>query len=198
MYFHDGLKKNWVPPWEFVRLVYCEGPHIKRIYQCITFNGLSHICATEECLLVWTSTNIEQPNNRELKHQTFLVPRTPPRSNFAAWQPLCMSRHSCAAVTGFKTWVLRLKPEVLQREFVIQKYKFFLRNHVFFIRKKQNFTQIFERHFQMNYSATIESQLSFSDKQTKFEVVYQLWWTKCWVCSSKRIPWFTGMESGLR
>ena len=44
---------------------------------------------------------------------------------------------------------------VLQREFVIQKYKFFLRNHVFFIRKKQNFTQIFERHFQMNYSVRI-------------------------------------------
>ena len=48
----------------------------------------------------------------ELKHQTFLVPRTPTGSIFAAWQPLRMSRRSWAAVTDFKTRVLRLKPEV--------------------------------------------------------------------------------------
>ena len=49
---------------------------------------------------------------RELKHQTILVPRTPTGSIFAAWQPLRMSRRSWAAVTDFKTRVLRLKPEV--------------------------------------------------------------------------------------
>ena len=192
MYFHDVLKKDWVPPWEFVRLVYCEGPHIKRIYQCITFNGLSHICAIEECLLVWTSTNIEQPNNHGRLPEVILQ-----HDSHCACQDILVLL-SQASKHEFSGKNQRFKFLVLQREFVIQKYKFFLRNHVFFIRKKQNFTQIFERHFQMNYSATMESQLSFSDKQTKFEVVYQFWWTKCWVCSSKRIPWFTGMESGLR
>ena len=49
---------------------------------------------------------------RELKHQTFLVPRTPTGSIFAAWQPLRMSRRSGVAVTDFKTRVLRLKPKV--------------------------------------------------------------------------------------
>ena len=57
-------------------------------------------------LWAWT------PLYRELKHQTFLVPRTPTGSIFAAWQPLRMSRRSWAAVTDFKTRVLRLKPEV--------------------------------------------------------------------------------------
>ena len=42
-------------------------------------------------------------------HQTVLVPRTPTGSIFAARQPLRISR---AAVTGFETRVLRLKPEV--------------------------------------------------------------------------------------
>ena len=51
-------------------------------------------------------------NSSELKHQTFLVSRTPTGSIFAAWQPLRMSRRSWAAVTDFKTRVLRLKPEV--------------------------------------------------------------------------------------
>ena len=49
---------------------------------------------------------------RELKHQTLLVPRTPTGSIVAAWQPLRMSRRSWAAVTDFKTRVLRLKPEI--------------------------------------------------------------------------------------
>ena len=49
---------------------------------------------------------------RELKHQTFLVPRTVTGSSFAAWQSLRMSRRCWAAVTDFKTRVLRLKPEV--------------------------------------------------------------------------------------
>ena len=48
-------------------------------------------------------------NSSELRHQTFLVPRTPTGSIFAAWQPLRMSRHSWAAE---RTRVLRLKPEV--------------------------------------------------------------------------------------
>ena len=51
-------------------------------------------------------------NSSELKHQMFLVSRTPTGSIFAAWQPLRMSRRSWAAVTDFKTRVLRLKPEV--------------------------------------------------------------------------------------
>ena len=42
----------------------------------------------------------------------FLVPRTPTGSIFVEWQPLRMSRRSWAAVTDFKTRVLRLKPEV--------------------------------------------------------------------------------------
>ena len=69
-----------------------------------------------------------------------------------------MSRHSCAAVTDFKTRVLRLKPEVQilgSSKRICHTKKFFPRNHVFFIRNKQNFRQIFERHFQMNYSVRI-------------------------------------------
>ena len=65
----------------------------------------------------WTC-NPEAPSsaptavNRELNHQTFLVPQTPTGSIFAAWHPLCMTSRSWAAVTEFKTRVLRLKPEV--------------------------------------------------------------------------------------
>ena len=51
-------------------------------------------------------------HTRELKHQTFLVPRTPTGCIFAAWQLLRLSRRSWAAVRDFKTRVLRLKPEV--------------------------------------------------------------------------------------
>ena len=47
---------------------------------------------------------------RELQHQTFLVPRTPTGSIFAARQSLRMSRRSWAVVADFKTRVLRLKP----------------------------------------------------------------------------------------
>ena len=54
----------------------------------------------------------QSANSSELKHQMFLVTRTPTGSIFAAWQPLRMSRRSWAAVTDFKTRVLRLKPEV--------------------------------------------------------------------------------------
>ena len=49
----------------------------------------------------------------------------------------------------FSGWNQRFKFWVLRRVFVIQKYKFFLWNHVFFVRKKQNLTQILERHFQL-------------------------------------------------
>ena len=56
--------------------------------------------------------NTSSVHIRELKHQTLLVPPTPTGSIFAAWQPLRMSRRSWAAVTDFKTRVLRLKPEV--------------------------------------------------------------------------------------
>ena len=42
----------------------------------------------------------------------------------------------------FKFWVLR-------------RVKFFVWNHVFFVRKKPNLTQIFERHFQLNYSVSV-------------------------------------------
>ena len=92
----------------------------------------------------------------ELKHQTFLVPRTPTGSIFAAWQPLRMSRRSWAAVTDFKTRVLRLKPgvQILGSSKNIRHTKAeILRLKSYFLRKKEtNFTQIFERHFQMNYS----------------------------------------------
>ena len=40
--------------------------------------------------------------------------------------------------------------------------KFFVWNHVFFVRKKQNFTQIFERHFQMNYSVGVRDCFTLS------------------------------------
>ena len=33
--------------------------------------------------------------------------------------------------------------------------KFFVWNHVFFVRRKQNLTQIIERHFQLNYSVRV-------------------------------------------
>ena len=39
--------------------------------------------------------------------------------------------------------------------FFIQKYKFFVWNHIFFVAKKQNLTQIFERHVQLNYSVGV-------------------------------------------
>ena len=55
---------------------------------------------------------VEQFQGNYLKHQTFLIPQTPTGSTFAARQPLRMSRRSWAAVTDFKTRVLRLKPEV--------------------------------------------------------------------------------------
>ena len=77
----------------------------------------------------------------------------PTGSIFAAWQPLCMSRRSWVMVTDFKMRVLRLKPEVhilgSSRSIRHTKVKFFVWNHVFFIRKKQNFHAklIFERHF---------------------------------------------------
>jgi len=58
---------------------------------------------------IWSLWN---SNFRELKHQTFLVPRTQTRRIFAAWQPLGMSRRSWVVVTDFKTQVLRLKAEV--------------------------------------------------------------------------------------
>ena len=59
-----------------------------------------------------TTTARLRRENRELMHQTFLIPRTRTGSIFAAWQPLRMSRRSWAAVTDFKTRVRRLKPEV--------------------------------------------------------------------------------------
>ena len=98
------------------------------------------------CEPCWHQVNAD----RQLKNQMFLVPRTPTRSIFAAWKPLLMSRRSWVAVMNFKTQILRLKPEVQilgssKTIFVIHKYKFFVWNHVFFVRKKQNFTQTFER-----------------------------------------------------
>ena len=118
-------------------------------------SALSEIFYDSEEELTYTSSVA----TRELKHQTFLVPRTPTGSIFAAWQPLRMSRPSWLAVTDFKTRVLGLKPEVQilrsSRSIRHTKVKFFVWNHVFFERKKQNFTQIFERHFQMNYSVGV-------------------------------------------
>ena len=71
-------------------------------------SALSEIFYDSEEELTYTSSVA----TRELKHQTFLVPRTPTGSIFAAWQPLRMSRPSWLAVTDFKTRVLGLKPEV--------------------------------------------------------------------------------------
>ena len=98
------------------------------------------------CEPCWHQVNAD----RQLKNQTFLVPRTPTRSIFAAWKPLLMSRRSWVVVINFKTPILRLKPEVQilgssKTIFDIHKYKFFVWNHVSFVRKKQNFTQTFER-----------------------------------------------------
>ena len=59
----------------------------------------------------------------------------------------------------FSGWNQRFKFWVFRRVCVIQKKKSFVRNHVFFVRKKQNFTQIFERHFQMNYSVSVRDGL---------------------------------------
>ena len=103
-------------------------------------------------LWAWT------PLYRELKHQTFLVPRTPTGSIFAAWQPLRISRRSWASVTDFKTRVLRLKPEVqiLGSSKSIRHTKVeILRLKSCFLRMKENLTQIFERHFQLNYSVGV-------------------------------------------
>ena len=59
-----------------------------------------------------TAQVVETSDTRGLKHQTFLVPRTPTGSIFAAWQPLRMWRRSWVEVTYFKTRVFRLKLEV--------------------------------------------------------------------------------------
>ena len=69
--------------------------------------GRPQLCPWWRCI-----SRLWRLDNRELKHQTFLVPRTPTGTIFAAWQPLRTSRRSWAAVTDFKTRVLRLKPEV--------------------------------------------------------------------------------------
>ena len=89
----------------------------------------------------------------ELKHQAFLVTRTPTGSIFAAWQPLRMSRRSWAAVTVFKTRVLRLKPEAHAQ--ILGSLKSIRHTKVeilhlkscFIVTKQKNVTQIFERHF---------------------------------------------------
>ena len=105
------------------------------------------------------SLDLSYADNRELKHQAFLVPRTPTGSIFPAWQPLRMSRRSWAEVTDFKTRVLRLKPEVqiLRSSKSIRHTKVeILRPKSCFLRKKEkNLTQIFERHFQLNYSVCV-------------------------------------------
>ena len=55
----------------------------------------------------------------------------------------------------FSGWNQRFKFWVLRRVFVTPKLDFFVWNHVFFVRKKQNLTQIFERHFYLNYSVGV-------------------------------------------
>ena len=55
----------------------------------------------------------------------------------------------------FSGWNQKFKFWVLWRVFVIQKWKFFVWNHVFFVRKKQNLTQIFKRHFYLNDSVGV-------------------------------------------
>ena len=61
--------------------------------------------------------------------------------------------------------VLELRLRTSKREFsgwnqrfqfcVLRRVKFSVWNYVFFVRKKQNLTQIFERHFQLNYSVGV-------------------------------------------
>ena len=55
----------------------------------------------------------------------------------------------------FSGWNQRFKFWVLRRVFGIQRQKFFVWNPVLFVRKKKNLTQIFERHFQLNYSVSV-------------------------------------------
>ena len=108
-------------------------------------------------LLIWSL----RKGVMELKHQAFLVTRTPTGSIFAAWQPLRMSRRSWAAVTDFKTRVLRLKPEAHAQ--ILGSLKSIRHTKVeilhlkscFFVTKQKNLTQIFERHFQLNYSVFV-------------------------------------------
>ena len=69
----------------------------------------------------------------------------------------------------FSGWNQRFKFWVLRRVFVILKYKLFVWNHVFFVRKKQNLTQIFERHFQLNYSVGVR------DGFTLFCIMICIW-----------------------
>ena len=104
---------------------------------------------------VWTRPNFTlslcRKNIGELKHQTFLEPRTPTGSIFAAWQPLRTSRRSWAAVTDFNARVLTLKPEVQ----ILCSSKSFRHTKVeiprlksYFPRKRdQNLTQIFKKTF---------------------------------------------------
>ena len=99
--------------------------------------------------------NTSSVHIRELKHQTFLVPPTPTGSIFAAWQPLRMSRRSWAAVTDFKTRVLRLKPEVQilgsSKNIRHTKVEILHLKSCFLRSNETKLMQIFERHFQLNY-----------------------------------------------
>ena len=149
----------------------------------------------------------------------------PTGSIFAAWQPLCMSRRSWVMVTDFKTRVLRLKPEVhilgSSRSIRHTKVEFFVWNHVFFIRKKQNFHAklIFERLFFLLEFVIVSrffwclSFLLFSSNLNVSLSVY-LWATKCltlkpWnnerqlqnVLSAKTLPqnysWYSNIEQKI-
>ena len=149
-HLHEWRFKIWLRPWLKVKFHMCrknaneENPLFSLIYM---WNG------TFEPGLSLLSLR------RKLKHQTFLEPRTSTGSIFAAWQPLRMSKRSWAAVTDFNTRVLTLKPEVQilcsSKSFRHTKVESPRLKSCFLVRDKQNLTQIFERHFQLNYSVGV-------------------------------------------
>ena len=92
---------------------------------------------------------------RELKHQTFLVPRTLAGSIFSAWQPLRMSRRSWVAATDFKTRVLRLKPEVQ----ILGSSKSILHTKVEILRLKSRFLRKKETKLHANLWKSFSNEL---------------------------------------
>ena len=104
---------------------------------------------------------------RELKHQTFLAPRTPTGRIFAAWQLLRMSKRSWAAVTDFKTRVLRLKPVVQ----ILGSSKSIRHTKVKILRLKSCFLRRKETNLNPNLWKTLSTEL-FCRRSWWFYVVF--------------------------
>ena len=89
---------------------------------------------------------------RELKHQTFLVPRTPTGSIFCSMTATGHATMFLSCGYGLQNASSQVETRGSNSGFFEEYLSEIM---FFFVRKKQNFTQIFERHFQMNYSVGV-------------------------------------------